>query len=162
MKSLIASLFIALSISVSAGTLQQVPDCKDFRGNIMNGSMDQLRTVMRSNAARPQVMVTGVVSQILPEDHDGLPHQKYTITVDSQIKLLVVSNLDFGRVPLQVGKTLTVCGEYKRVGQGMIHWTHFDPHGGHPDGFTVVDGQLYGDTESTDSDAQQRQGNRRR
>lgn len=159
MKFLVASLFIALSFSVSAG-IQQVPDCKDFRGNIMNGSKEQLLQVMRSNANRPQVMVTGVVSQILPEDHDGLPHQKYTITVDN-IKLLVVSNLDFGRVPLQIGKSLTVCGEYKNVGQGMIHWTHFDPHGGHPDGFTVVDGQLYGESESTDAGAQQRQGNRR-
>lgn len=162
MKFLIASIVLALSFSLSAGTLQEVPDCKDFRGNIMDGSKSQLLQVMRSNANRPQVMVTGVVSQVLPEDHDGLPHQKYTITVDNQIKLLVVSNLDFGRVPVVVGKSLTVCGEYKKVGQGMIHWTHFDPHGGHPDGFTVVDGKLYGDTESSDPAAQERQSNRRR
>ena len=29
----------------------------------------------------------------------------------------------------------------------MVHWTHFDPHGPHADGFTVVDGVLYGDKE---------------
>jgi len=162
MKSLFASFFLVLSLSVSAGTLKEIPECKDVRGNIMNGSTDQLKTVMRSSSARPQVMATGVVSQVLPEDHDGLPHQKFTLTVDGQIKLLIVSNLDFGRIPLVVGKAITVCGEYKRVGQGMIHWTHFDPHGGHPDGFTVVDGNLYGDTESTDPDAQRRQDERRR
>lgn len=162
MKSLFASFLLVLSLAVNAGTLKEVPECKDFRGNVMNGSMDQLKVVMRSNAARPQVMATGIVSQVLPEDHDGLPHQKFSIIVDNQTKLLVVSNLDFGRVPLVVGKTVTVCGEFKKVGQGMIHWTHFDPRGSHPDGFTVVDGELYGDTESSDPDTQRRQDERRR
>ena len=92
-------------------------------------------------------MISGVITQILPEDHNGLPHQKYTLTVAGNIKLLIVSNLDFGRVPLTLGTTISVCGEFKNIGQGMIHWTHFDPHGGHPDGFTIVDGQLYGDKE---------------
>jgi hypothetical protein len=151
MKSMIVTaLFALLSFGVLADTLNpaSLPDCKDLRGNVLSGTVDQLRVVMKSNANRPQVMVTGVVSQILPEDHDGLPHQKYTLTVGGQIKLLIVSNLDFGRVPLQVGQTQTVCGEYKKVGQGMIHWTHFDPHGGHPDGFTILGGKLYGDKET--------------
>ncbi len=151
MKSIIiSSLFILLSFSSFATSFNpaNLPDCKDLRGNVLANTVDQLKVVMRSNANRPQVAVTGIVSQILPEDHDGLPHQKYTLTVGGQIKLLIVSNLDFGRIPLQVGQTLTVCGEYKKVGQGMIHWTHFDPHGGHPDGFTVVNGSLYGDKET--------------
>lgn len=150
MKSLIVtSLFVLLSFSAFAGNFDpaSLPDCKDLRGNVLSGTVDQLKVIMRSGGNRPQVMVTGVVAQILPEDHDGLPHQKYTLTVGGQIKLLIVSNLDFGRVPLQVGQTLTVCGEYKNVGQGMIHWTHFDPHGGHPDGFTISNGTLYGDKE---------------
>jgi len=151
MKSIIiSSLLVLLSFSsfATSSNTSNLPECKDLRGNVLADTIDQLRVVMRSNANRPQVAVTGVVSQILPEDHAGLPHQKYTLTVDGQIKLLIVSNLDFGRVPLKVGQTLTVCGEYKKVGQGMIHWTHFDPHGGHPDGFTVVNGSLYGDKET--------------
>ena len=150
MKSfIVTSLFAVLSFSTFAGTFNPstLPACKDLRGSVLPNTVDQLKVVMRSNADRPQVMVTGVVSQILPEDHNGLPHQKYTLTVDGQIKLLIVSNLDFGRVPLTVGSTLSVCGEFKKVGQGMIHWTHFDPHGGHPDGFTIVNGSLYGDKE---------------
>lgn len=141
---IITSLFALLSFSSFAANV----DCKDVRGNILSGTVDQLKTTMKSNASKPQVMVTGVVSQILPEDHSGLPHQKYTITVANQIKLMIVSNLDFGRIPLQVGQTLSVCGEYLKVGQGMIHWTHFDPHGGHADGFTILNGTLYGDKET--------------
>ncbi|MGZ3787796.1 MAG: DUF3465 domain-containing protein [Bacteriovorax sp.] len=150
MKALILTSLVALfSLSTFAANLDpsSLPECKDLRGNVLSGTVDQLKVVMRSSSDRPQVMVTGVVAQVLPEDHAGLPHQKYTLTVGGQIKLLVVSNLDFGRVPVSVGQTLTVCGEYKNVGQGMVHWTHFDPHGGHPDGFTVVAGKLYGDKE---------------
>lgn len=151
MKSFIVSSLFTLLISLTAFAgvnPSDLPECKDGRGSVLPDTVDQLKVVMRSGANRPQVMVTGVVSQILPEDHAGLPHQKYTLTVNAQIKLLIVSNLDFGRVPLVVGKTVSVCGEFKKVGQGMVHWTHFDPHGGHPDGFTIVDGQLYGDVET--------------
>jgi hypothetical protein len=106
---------------------------------------------MNSSDKRPQVIVTGIVSNILAEDHNGLPHQKYILTVNENIKLLIISNLDFGRVPLEDGKQVSVCGEFKKVGQGMVHWTHFDPHGGHPNGFTIVDGKSYGDTEGSEN-----------
>ncbi|MDD4973791.1 MAG: DUF3465 domain-containing protein [Bacteriovorax sp.] len=149
MKSfIVSSLFMLLSLSAFAGNPSSaLPDCKNLRGSVVPNTIDQLKVVMKSSVSNPQVIVTGVVTQIMPEDHKGLPHQKYTLTVGGQIKLLIVSNLDFGRVPLTVGTTLSVCGEYKNVGQGMIHWTHFDPHGGHPDGFTIVNGSLYGDKE---------------
>lgn len=148
MKSfIVTSLFLLLSFSAFAGNLE-LPECKDRSGGVLQPKVDQLKVIMRTGGSRPQVMVTGVVSQILPEDHDGLPHQKYTLTVNSEIKLLIVSNLDFGRVPVVIGKTVSICGEFKKVGQGMVHWTHFDPHGGHPDGFTIVDGKLYGDVET--------------
>jgi hypothetical protein len=149
------SLFLLLAFLVSttpafaARSLIEVQECKDNRGTVLTTSMDSLSSVMRSRADRPQVYVSGVVVQIQPEDHSGLPHQKYTIRVNNQVTLLIVSNLDFGRVPLTVGATLSVCGEFKRVGQGMVHWTHFDPHGSHPDGFTIVDGKLYGDQENS-------------
>lgn len=146
---IVTSLFTLLSLSAIAGTTNssRMPDCKDSRGTILPNTIERLKMVMRSNSARPQVIVTGVVSEIFPEDHKGLPHQKYSLVVGGQIKLLIVSNLNFGRVPLAIGSTLSVCGEFKRVGQGMVHWTHFDPHGGHPDGFTIVDGSLHGDKE---------------
>jgi hypothetical protein len=96
---------------------------------------------------RPQIFVTGTITKILAEDHSGLPHQKFSLKLSNDITLSIVSNLDFGRIPLVVGKSISVCGEFKHVGQGMVHWTHFDPHGGHADGFTILDGKLYGDKE---------------
>ncbi len=147
MKNLLIALalYLAYSTSISAATYE----CKNRDGAIVSGSLNQLISVMHNQRInRPQVLVTGVISKIKAEDHSGSPHQKYDLKVSKDIELEIVTNLDFGRIPLVVGKTVTVCGEYLRAGGGMVHWTHFDPHGNHPDGFTILDGVLYGDTEN--------------
>jgi hypothetical protein len=146
---IVSSLLVLLSLSLNAGTFEQsaLVECKDSRGLTVSGTIEALKKVMNAKSNRPQVAITGVVSQILPEDRNGRPHQKYIIAVDSKINLQIVSNLEFGKAPVLVGKSVTICGEFLRVGQGMIHWTHFDPHGGHADGFTIVDGKVYGDKE---------------
>jgi hypothetical protein len=150
---IVFSLLSVISFSTFASNLQPsiLPDCKDRDGSVIPNTPAKLNEVMNSRDNRPQVIVTGVVTNILPEDHKGLPHQKYTLSVNGKIKLLIVSNLDFGRVPVTQGKTVSVCGEFKKVGQGMVHWTHADPHGGHPDGFTIVDGKSYGETETSEN-----------
>lgn len=145
----IATIFGLILLSSGAFAQSPSPVCKDVRGNVMNGSIDQLRQVMSSNAYRPQVLATGTVTSILPDDNQGLPHQKYYISVAGQINLEIVSNLDFDRIPLQVGQTVSVCGEYINAGSGMIHWTHYDPHGGHANGFTYLNGQVYGQEQTS-------------
>lgn len=147
MKALITGLVLVLSLSAFGA--DTTVECKDFKGNVVDGSITRLRSVMAAHKGdKTQVLVTGVVSLIRPEDHNGLAHQKYDIKVASDITLQIVSNLEFGRVPVAIGKTVSVCGEFLRVGQGMVHWTHFDPHGPHADGYTVMDGVLYGDKET--------------
>jgi predicted small secreted protein len=125
------------------------PECKDRNGNVVNGSIAQLRNVMNNpRDSRAQVYTTGTITVINKEDNTGLPHQKFDLKVDSDITLSIVSNLDFGRIPLTVGKKISICGEFRRIGKGMVHWTHFDPHGGHPNGFSILDGVLYGEHET--------------
>ena len=145
MRSVIALLVLVVSFSAFA-TSPDMP-CKDQQGNALNSSLASILKVVHGHSAREQIFVTGKITKILPEDHSGLPHQKYSVVVSPDITLSVVSNLDFGRVPVKEGQTVSVCGEFKHVGQGMVHWTHFDPHGGHADGFTVLNGVLYGDKE---------------
>jgi hypothetical protein len=140
--AIISLLVLTINVSFSA----DLPVCKSRNGNPLSGSLDQLKQVMNSRANRPMVFVSGVVETVLSEDKSGSPHQKYILNM-SGIKLQVVSNLEFGRIPVTPGVTVQVCGEYLNVGTGMVHWTHFDPHGGHPDGFTILNGKLYGDTE---------------
>lgn len=147
MKALFTGLLLALSLS--AFSAETTIECKDFKGNVVDGSVARLRSVMANHKGdKTQVLVTGTITEIKKEDHSGLAHQKYNMKVDKDITLQIVSNLEFGRIPLVVGKVTTVCGEFIRVGQGMVHWTHFDPHGPHADGYTVMDGVLYGDKET--------------
>lgn len=105
------------------------------------------RFIDTNNSKRPQVYVEGIIKEILPEDKMGLPHQKFVISV-SGIKVQVVHGLDYGRIPLRVGAQVKVCGEYLNSGDGLIHWTHFDPDARHPDGFIFFGGEFYGQTET--------------
>lgn len=145
MRLILTVLTFVLATSIFAGDFQV--DCKDRRGNVLPKTLESLNQVKNSKANRPMVYVEGKITQILPEDKDGLPHQKYIMQAFGSVKIQVVSNLDFGRIPVQVGSVVSVCGEYINAAGGMVHWTHFDPHGGHPDGFTILNGQLYGDKE---------------
>lgn len=140
----IVSLFVLLANLAYAAEL---PTCKDRRGDQLSGSSDELRKIMNSRANRPQVLVNGVVEKILQEDKNGRPHQKFILNMNGT-KLQIVSNLEFGRIPVAIGTQIQVCGEFLNVGTGMVHWTHFDPHGGHPDGFSIVNNKLYGDVET--------------
>jgi hypothetical protein len=141
-------LFLFL-IVISSGAFAQLPACKDAKGNILLGTINQLRQIRDSDMNRPQVFITGIVTAILRDDNIGLPHQKYFISVGGEISLQIVSNLDFGRIPVQIGETVSICGEYLNVDEGMIHWTHFAPHGGHANGFTIFKGQLYGNEQTS-------------
>lgn len=140
-KILFALISFVSIISFSFGA--QV-DCLDREGNLLSGDLTELSSIMKSQEDRPQAFTTGRVISIQKEDHSGLPHQKFVIAVTDKIKIQVVTNLVFGRIPLQSGTTLSVCGEFKKVGSGMIHWTHFDPRGSHPNGFVELDGEIYG------------------
>lgn len=140
MKALFTGLLLVLSLSAISAE-NKVP-CLDAKGNVVDEN-----SMNNQKGGRTQVFVTGTITQIDKEDHNGLPHQKYNIKIGNNTTYLIVSNLEFGRVPLVIGKKVSVCGEYKKVGSGMVHWTHFDPHGSHANGFTIMDGVLYGDKE---------------
>ncbi len=104
------------------------------------------RYIDTNNGKRPQVYVEGIIKEILPEDKMGRPHQKFILNV-SGIKVQIVHGLDYGRIPLQLGAKVKVCGEFLNSQEGLIHWTHFDPDARHPDGFIVLGGEVYGQTE---------------
>ncbi len=149
MKSLrLLALVLGLTASFATFADNELHECRNRNGEVLKTDIGQLLSIMNNRRAnRPQVYVTGIINEIKSEDHSGLPHQKFNITVNKDIELQIVSNLDFGRIPLAVGKKVFVCGEFVRSGSGMVHWTHFDPHGSHPDGFTILDGKLYGEHE---------------
>ena len=91
------------------------------------------------------VTVVGTVSRVLPDDEDGARHQRFLVDLARGPSLLVAHNIDLAdRVPLAVGDTVTVCGEYEWNDRGgVVHWTHHDPRGRREGGWIRHDGSVY-------------------
>lgn len=87
-----------------------------------------------------QVTGIGVVIRLLPDDLKGDRHQKFIVSTEHGTTLLVAHNIDIApRVDdLKVGDTVEFYGEYEyNEHGGVIHWTHRDPGGRHPDGWLL-------------------------
>jgi hypothetical protein len=89
---------------------------------------------------------SGTVVRILPDDNDGSRHQRFILRLASGQTLLIAHNIDLApRVaPLREGDTVAYQGEYVWNDRGgVVHWTHHDPAGTHPDGWLKHDGRTY-------------------
>jgi hypothetical protein len=72
-------------------------------------------------------VVTGKVSNILPEDTSGLPHQNFVITTATGKPMTVNNDTKFGSkvTGLKLGDQLTIRGVvYHDGNRDGIHWTH--------------------------------------
>ena len=87
-----------------------------------------------------------VVTAILPDDTQGLPHQKWEAQLSDGSVVMIVYNSDMGdRVPVQVGEHFSVGGQFIWTsGGGLVHWVHADPKKKRPDGYVFVDNVVYG------------------
>lgn len=98
------------------------------------------------SAAPQQVSGTGTVIRILPDDTSGDRHQRFLLRLQSGATLLVAHNIDIApRVePLHEGDTVEYKGEFAwNPKGGVVHWTHHDPAGRHPDGWLRHDGRTF-------------------
>ncbi|WP_089604479.1 DUF3465 domain-containing protein [Acinetobacter piscicola] len=93
-----------------------------------------------------QVQSVGRVKAILRDDNDGSRHQKFILTLENGLTVLVAHNIDLApRVDnLHKGDTVEFFGEYEYSTQGgVIHWTHRDPQHRHENGWLKHDGKTY-------------------
>ncbi len=110
------------------------------------GSDQILAGTFRNHQSNLQIEGQGTVSRILPDDTDGSRHQRFIIRLGSGQSLLVAHNIDLAPriAALRVGDQVTFYGEYEWSAKGgVIHWTHHDPAGRHPDGWIRHGGQTY-------------------
>jgi len=99
-----------------------------------------------SQQSNQQVQVTATVSRLLSDDTEGSRHQRFILTLDNGITVLVAHNIDLAPkvTNLKIGDELTVYGEYEWNQQGgVIHWTHHDPANKHIHGWIRHHGVLY-------------------
>lgn len=93
------------------------------------------------------VTVTGVVTELLPDDTKGNPHQlfRFQATVKGQLKTIQVAHNTAlaPYVPLKVGDKVEVKGEYiSEKPYDILHWTHYAPRGGEG-GYISHNGKKY-------------------
>lgn len=109
------------------------------------GRSPALLDAIRTRARDRQVEVHATVSRVLPDDREGSPHQRFLIRVGESATVLIAHNIALApRVPLRVGDTITISGEYEWTPKGgTIHWTHLDPARRHAPGYIEHDGHRY-------------------
>jgi hypothetical protein len=101
-----------------------------------------LRDAYQRRARNAPIEVTAVVVKLLPDDREGLQHQRFLIRA-AGLSILVAHNTGLApRAPVQAGDTIRIRGEYVWNNKGgVLHWTHHDPRGKHPAGFIDVRGR---------------------
>lgn len=88
----------------------------------------------------------GKVYRLLPDDREGIPHQKFLIRTSEGSSLMVVHNIKLApRIDdIAVGDLVEYCGEFVDNDKGgLVHWTHHDPDGDRLGGWLIHGGRIY-------------------
>ena len=107
---------------------------------------DSVRRAFEERLDGVQVRDEGVVLRLLPDDRDGSRHQRFVLRVRNGPTVLIAHNIDLApRIEsLREGDVVAFYGEYEWSNRGgVVHWTHHDPAGRHPDGWLRHKGRVY-------------------
>ena len=101
---------------------------------------------IESRATRTQVEGEGIVTKVLPDDHDGDRHQRFIVRLSTGQTLLIAHNIDLAPrvIAIREGDTVAFYGEYEWNSRGgVVHWTHRDAAGRHVSGWLKHAGNMY-------------------
>jgi hypothetical protein len=122
--------------------LQSTPD--DKVENLTKS--DDLEKAYQFQQSNIQITQQGIIEKILRDDNHGSRHQRFIVKVHPNQHLLISHNIDIApRIDnLSIGEPIFFSGEYEWNNKGgVIHWTHHDPRGRHPDGWLKYRDQKY-------------------
>lgn len=124
----------------------EAPSASANAGPLATDDSDLIRAVRDRRSVFFVQASNVVVVKVLPDDTQGLKHQRWYVRLSDGSQVFAVYNIDqTARVPVQVGQTMSLGGEFKWTDQGaLIHWLHSDPSGRRPNGYVIVNGQKYG------------------
>lgn len=156
--------FILLVSSISfaswAGQRGQTPTCEGKSGNPLPLNASEVIKWKHStpNKFESRAHIQGKISKLY-ENKNGHRHFEITFTDgNDEDTIEVVYNEGFGEMPseLDLDMNAEACGDYITATAvsgpyppspdgAIIHWVHQNPSGkGHPDGFVILNGVLYG------------------
>ena len=107
---------------------------------------DTLLRAIENQRSDVQVIASGRVIKLLPDDNHGSRHQRFLVKVSEEDVILIAHNIDLApRVnALEKGDTIRFNGEYEWNDKGgVVHWTHKDPRGRHVHGWLEHEGKKY-------------------
>ncbi|NNK38860.1 MAG: DUF3465 domain-containing protein [Xanthomonadales bacterium] len=110
------------------------------------GAGPATETAFEQGISGRQVLGSGEVIRILPDDNDGSRHQRFILRTASGQTLLIAHNIDLApRISdLRKGDRVEFHGVYEWNDRGgVIHWTHHDPRGEHTPGWLKHEGRTY-------------------
>ena len=113
---------------------------------LQSNSDAKLQQAFENRESDLQIEGAGVVAKVLKDDAKGSPHQRFLLCTSTGQTLLVAHNIELAPriVEIAEGDTIRFYGEYEwNEKGGVIHWTHHDPRGKHPDGWLEHRGQRY-------------------
>lgn len=122
--------------------------CNNNRSSVQTKASveDGVSRAFRERSRDVQLLGSGRVMTLLPDDNEGGRHQRFIVQTDSGVSVLVAHNIDVApRIDaLHVGDTVSFYGEYVwNEKGGVIHWTHHDPAGKHKTGWLRHNGERY-------------------
>mgnify|MGYP005990711325 CR=1 FL=1 len=109
-------------------------------------NLDKIAHANQNRLSNIQVRGLGTVIRMLPDDNEGSRHQRFILRLANNQTVLVAHNIDIAdRVnSLRKGDDIEFFGEYEWNDKGgVVHWTHKDPNGKHPDGYLKYVGLTY-------------------
>ncbi len=109
-------------------------------------SLDIFKKAFDNQQSNIQVRQTGRIAKILRDDDQGLKHQRFVVALNSGQKILIAHNIDLApKVEgLKEGEIISFSGEYEWNNKGgIVHWTHHDPKGLHPNGWLFYNNRRY-------------------
>lgn len=137
----LAAIVTALALGAAltgCGTLPMGSQTSLSKGTTLNASMSKIEAL--SAASKPGrkinfVTITGTVSELLPDDTQGNPHQlfRFKATVKGKTQTIQVAHNTAlaPYVPLKVGDAVEIKGEFiEETPYDILHWTHYNPRGG--------------------------------
>jgi hypothetical protein len=148
---LIYRLVIFLLIGLCSIVLTSIHDIIDHESLTQDVSADLTDLNILKNAYEHQqsnihVKQNGRISKILRDDELRPRHQRFVVQLNSGQKLLIAHNIDLAPKveSLKVGTAISFFGDYEWNDKGgVVHWTHHDPKGQHPNGWLLYENRKY-------------------
>lgn len=144
---------------VYSDSADKIPLCKDKKGHVIELNSHQVIDWKHNtpNKFEGRAHLQGIVSKLYP-DKNGHKHFEITFNdTTSEDSIEIVYNESFGKMgPVDVDMKVETCGDYITATDSngsyppspngaIVHWVHKNPSGkGHPDGYVVLNGVLYG------------------